>query len=154
MIAGFTQTDSRLKREIRKWGCLFLSMAHLSPVHYDGEDGIRRLNEAWDRCVAHGGITGDLDGDGNADGDGESEVRDYSVVLRELCCPLRYDGFHRKPGDAVPEGVRSLIGCYRWRGTHFVVLDRNTGAVVFDPMGKSNTVRFGVLESIRWFYDN
>lgn len=129
-------------------------MAYLSPVHYDSEDGIRRLNDIWDACVAKGGITGDLDGDGNADGDGESEVRDYQTVLHLLGSSLRYDGHHRKKWEGIPDDVRCIIGCYRWKGTHFVVLDRQTLEVVFDPLGKSNTVRNGFLDTLRWFYDD
>lgn len=154
MVKGFLQSDARLRREIQKWGCLFLSMAHLSPVSYSGEDGIRRLNEAWDTCVARGGITGDLDGDGNADGKGESEVADYATVLEVLGCPLRYDGRHHSVSERIPDAVRSVIACYRWKGTHFVVLDRSTGAVAFDPLGNSYTVRYGYPETLRYFYDN
>lgn len=154
MIDGFKQTDRRLKREIQKWGCLFLCIAEASPYVYKGEEGIALLNWAWDECVKKGGISGDLDGDGNADGSGESEITNYAVVLDILKWQVRYDGYHHSTGEAIPDRVCGIIGCWKWKGTHFVIMSRDLKRVVFDPMGESNTVKYGRLDTVRWFYGN
>ena len=49
----------------------------------------------------------------------------------------------------VPSNNDYFIGCYKWNGgSHFVYLNKEL-KVLFDPLGKSNTVKNGKLESLR-----
>ena len=150
MLYNIRQTNRRLLPEIKKWGCLFLCFAYSSPMIFAGEEGEDALNNIWREAVSRGFISGDLNGDGDADDDGESEVRDHDGLCSLFALGCRYDGLHHKAAEVPTLKVRHVFGCYRWRGTHFVVLDRER-RVVYDPMGVSETVRNGKLESMRWY---
>lgn len=54
-----------------------------------------------------------------------------------------------------PKNNEYIIGCFKWKTTgttysHFVVLDKNKN-VIYDPLGQSNTVINGKLDSLRVF---
>lgn len=54
-----------------------------------------------------------------------------------------------------PKNNEFLIGCFEWKTTmktysHFVNIDQNK-AVMNDPLGSSNTVKNGLLKSLRVF---
>lgn len=151
MLKGILQSDKGLSIEIRLYGCLFLCFAEQSPVVFRGEKGRDRLNLLWELAVRNGWITGDLNGDGDVDDAGEAEVRDHDALARLFALHARYDGQHHDPAERIPPEVLFVFGCYRWKGTHFVNIDKKLN-VTHDPLGSSNTVRNGALVSTRWYY--
>ena len=152
MLRSIRQTDRELLIPIQKYGCLFLCFAYSSPIIFSGgEIGRRCLNVYWEEAVDRGYISGDFNGDGDYDDVGEAEVKDHNGLCRLFLIPCRYDDRHHSPEEKIPDEVEHVFGCYRWKSNHFVVLDKNLN-VVFDPIGKSNTVANGVLKSTRWYY--
>ena len=151
MICNIKQTDIKLLKPIQKYGCLFLCFAYASPMIFAGDEGKEALNFLWTEAENRGYINGDLNDDGDYDDPLEAEVKDHNGLLRLFAIKGHYDNLHHDPSQEVPYTVRHLFGCYKWKGTHFVVLNKNNN-VIFDPMGESNTVKNGILKSTRWYY--
>lgn len=151
MIEGFKQTDKRLLPEIRKWGCVFLTLAECSPLCFIGAKGIEELNLRWKTLVKQGFITGDLNEDGDADDDGESEIQSWQGVIDSFLIKAKYDGKHHNAEEKIPFEVKFVLGFYKWKGGHFVELNKNK-EVIYDSMGQSNTVKNGKLYTMRWLY--
>lgn len=151
MLQGIKQSDKRLLKVIQRHGCLFLCFAYASPMIFAGEDGIKALNSLWTKAEEEGAVSGDLNKDGDYDDPGEAEVKDHDKLARIFAMSVRFDGKHREPEDELPDNVEHIFGCFFWKGTHFVVLNRRL-EVVFDPLGYSNTVKNGFLKSTRWYY--
>lgn len=151
MLIGINQRDPRLLKVIQKYGCLFLCFAYASPIVFEGENGIEVLNHLWATAEDTGAINGDLNSDGDYDDLMEAEVKDHDKLATLFRLPVKYDGQHHLPQDKIPEKVKVVFGCYFWKGTHFVVLNKNL-EIVHDPLGESNTVKNGYLRNVRWYY--
>lgn len=151
MLKDILQTDRELLPVIRDYGCLFLCFAYSSPVLFEGKSGCRALNKLWQEAVDRGYISGDINGDGDFDDRGEAEILDHNKVASLFDLDVTYDNRHRKSWEDVEEDVEIVFGRYFHVYGHFVVLDRNK-RVIFDSLGDSNTVRYGRLESMRWYY--
>ena len=151
MLKGIKQTDKRLLFVIQKYGCLFLCFAQESPMIFEGAKGIEALNFLWEKAMQEGAISSDLNGDGDFDDVGEAEVKDHNKLASLFALRVRYDNQHHSPEEKIPPSVKMVFGCYFWKGTHFVNINKKL-VVTNDPMGQSNTVKNGTLKSTRWYY--
>lgn len=152
MLKGILQSDSRLLNVIRDYGCYFLCLAESSPIVFDGDAGCQRLNGIWTKATELKIISGDLNLDGDFDDSGEAEIQNATELAQMFfSLNVRYDGVHHSPEEEIPLRTKVIIGQYYYRGSHFVLLDRQK-KVIFDSFGKSNTVQNGYLKSMRWFY--
>lgn len=139
------QTDKRHSSVIQKYGCLFKSIGYFSKK----DISIEEQNSIWDRLVRNGSITGDLNGDGDVDDELESIILDHDAVSVALGSDIEYLDAHFPPETPIPTNCVA-IGCFKWKHTHFGVLDRNKN-VVYDPIPNSNTVKNGKLISLRLY---
>ena len=152
MLKGIKQSDKELLTVIQDYGCLFLCFANASPMIFEGSSGRKALNKIWKEAEKKGYISGDLNHDGDCDDDGEAEVRNHTALANEFfALPVRYDNIHHKADEKIPSNVAVVFGRYVFKFGHFVQLDK-TKKVIFDPLGKSNTVANGKLETMRWYF--
>ena len=152
MLKGILQTDTRLDKNIRSYGCLFLCFAYASPMIFDGAKGCKALNKIWKDAIKKGYIAGDLNGDGDMDDDGEAKLLDHNKIANEFfAMEVKYDNVHHTAEEKIPAGLYTVFGRFVWKGGHFVVLNKDR-TVKFDPLGSSNTVKNGKLQSMRWYY--
>ena len=152
MLIDIKQSDRGLIPEIQSYGCLFLCFAYASPLIFKGAEGRKALNKIWKEAVKKGYISGDLNHDGDVDDDGEAEILNHNALANEFfAMDVRYDGQHHKADEKIPSKVSVVFGKYVWKGGHFVVLTKSK-SIAFDSFGKSNTVKNGKLESMRWYY--
>lgn len=152
MLIGITQKDERLLPVIRKYGCYFLCLAEASPIVFEGDEGCKSLNKIWTVATEKGFISGDLNGDGDFDDDGEAEIQNVNAICHGFFnLHVSYDNIHHDAEEEIPQEVRLVIGQYFWKGGHFIILNHNK-AVTFDSLGVSNTVKYGKLKTMRWFY--
>lgn len=154
MLKGIKQSDKGLLPVIQSYGCLFLCFAQASPLIFEGAEGRKALNKIWTEATKKGYISGDLNHDGDYDDDGEAEIQNHNALANEFfALDVRYDGTHHKADEKIPSKVKVIFGKYVWKGGHFVVLNKSK-AVTHDSFGKSNTVKNGKLDSMRWYYAN
>jgi hypothetical protein len=139
------QTDKKHSSTIQKYGCLFKSIAYFSKKDISVEE----QNSIWDILVRNGYITGDLNGDGDVDDALESIILDHDAVSDALGSDIEYLDAHFPPDTPIPTNCVA-IGCFKWKHTHFAVLDRKKN-VIYDPTPNSNTVKYGKLASIRLY---
>lgn len=151
MLKGITQSDSRLIKPIQTYGCYFLTLAQASPIIFKEDEGCQRLNGIWAKATELGIISGDINHDGDVDDDGEAEIQNASALAKMLGLNVRYDGVHHKADEAIPLGVKIVIGQYWWKSGHFVLLNKSK-KVIYDSYGKSNTVKNGYLKTMRFFF--
>lgn len=152
MLRNIRQTSVGLDINIRHYGCLFLCFAFSSPLEFSGDIGVAELNRLWNLAIAKGYISGDMNGDGDLDDNGEAIVQEHEMLARDIFhLPLTYDNRHRSADSPIPDNVAVIFGRYVYKYGHFVVIDHDRN-VIFDPLGESNTVKFGKLESMRWYY--
>lgn len=152
MLIDIKQSDKGLRPEIQAYGCLFLCFAYASPLIFKGAEGRKALNKIWEEAVKKGYITGDLNNDGDVDDDGEAEILNHNALANEFfAMDVRYDGQHHKADEKIPSKVKVVFGKYVWKGGHFVVLTKSK-SIAFDSFGKSNTVKNGKLDTMRWYY--
>ena len=152
MLKGILQTDTRLDKNIRSYGCLFLCFAYASPMIFDGAKGCKALNKIWKEAIKKGYIAGDLNGDGDMDDDGEAMLLDHNKIANEFfAMEVKYDNVHHTAEEKIPAGLYTVFGRFVWKGGHFVVLNKDR-TVKFDPLGSSNAVKNGKLQSMRWYY--
>ena len=151
MLKGIKQSDKELLTVIQDYGCLFLCFANASPMIFEGSSGRKALNKIWKEAEKKGYISGDLNHDGDYDDDGEAEIINHTALANEFfALPVRYDNIHHKADEKIPSDVAVVFGRYVFKFGHFVQLDK-TKKVIFDPLGKSNTVINGKLKSMRWY---
>lgn len=154
MLKGIKQTDKELLRVIQDYGCLFLCFANASPLIFEGSNGRKALNKIWQEATKKGYITGDLNKDGDFDDANEAEIQNHTALANEFfALSVTYDNVHHKASEDIPLNVAVVFGRYVYKYGHFVQLDKNKN-VIFDSLGKSNTVMNGKLESMRWYYGN
>ena len=152
MLKGIKQSDKELLTVIQDYGCLFLCFANASPMIFEGSSGRKALNKIWKEAEKKGDISGDLNHDGDYDDDGEAEIINHTALANEFfALPVKYDNIHHKADEKIPSNVAVVFGRYVFKFGHFVQLDK-TKKVIFDSLGKSNTVTNGKLESMRWYF--
>ena len=152
MLKGIKQSDKELLTVIQDYGCLFLCFANASPMIFEGSSGRKALNKIWKEAEKKGYISGDLNYDGDYDDDGEAEIINHTALANEFfALPVRYDNIHHKADEKIPPNVAVVFGRYVFKLGHFVQLDK-TKKVIFDPLGKSNTVANGKLDTMRWYF--
>lgn len=152
MLKGIKQTDRELLPVIQKYGCLFLCFANASPLVFEGSPGRKALNKIWLEAEKKKYISGDLNHDGDYDDDGEAEVQNHTALANEFfALSVRYDGKHHNADEKIPADVAVVFGRFVHKFGHFVQLNK-TKKVIFDSLGKSNTVANGKLESMRWYF--
>lgn len=154
MLIGIKQNNLELLPVIRRYGCLFLCFANASPLIFSGQRGCEALNKIWKTAEKKGYISGDLNGDGDYDDDGEAVVLNHEALANDLfALDVKYDGVHHKANERIPSKVAVIFGRFVWRSGHFVQMNHSR-EVVFDPLGKSNAVTNGKLDTMRWYYAN
>ena len=152
MLKGIKQSDKELLTVIQDYGCLFLCFANASPMIFEGSSGCKALNKIWKEAEKKGYISGDLNHDGDYADDGEAEIQNHTALANEFfALPVKYDNIHHKADEKIPSNVAVVFGRYVYKYGHFVVLNKSKN-VIFDSLGKSNTVKNGKLESMRWYY--
>ena len=152
MLKGIKQSDKELLTVIQDYGCLFLCFANTSPMIFEGNSGRKALNKIWKEAEKKGYISGDLNHDGDYDDVGEAEVKNHTALANEFfALPVRYDNIHHKADEKIPSNAAVVFGRYVFKFGHFVQLDK-TKKVIFDPLGKSNTVANGKLDTMRWYF--
>lgn len=152
MLKGITQADARLITPIRQYGCYFLCLANASPIVFQGDEGCQLLNGIWVKATEDKIISGDLNHDGDFDDDGEAEIQDATTLAQKYFkLKVKYDGIHHPASEEIPANVKVIIGQYFWKSGHFVQINKSK-KVIYDPYGKSNTVRNGYLKTMRYFY--
>lgn len=152
MLKGIKQTDKELLPVIQKYGCLFLCFANASPLIFEGSSGRKALNKIWLEAEKKKYISGDFNHDGDYDDDGEAEVQNHTALANEFfALSVRYDGKHHGADEKIPPDVAVVFGRFVYKFGHFVQLNK-TKKVIFDSLGKSNTVANGKLESMRWYF--
>ena len=140
MLVNIRQTDIELLENIRENGCLFLCFAEVSPLVFVEKNGRKALNKIWKEAVKKGYISED-----------DVILRHNEIANEFFALDVRYDDRHHKADEEIPENVAFVFGRYFYKYGHFVVLDKNKN-VIFDSLGKSNTVKNGKLESMRWYF--
>lgn len=128
----YYQLDEEFIEPIRKNGCLFLCMYALSPAVLTKQ----RLNELWLLAVKKGIIVNDT-------------IMNHTAMCNMLGWNCRYLDEHFPP-DTVIEASQKAIARFFWQQGHFVVVDRMK-IILYDPLGESNTVKNGYLESLRLY---
>lgn len=154
MLRGIKQSDKELLPVIQEYGCLFLCFAEASPLIFECSEGRKALNKIWLEAEKKKYISEDLNHDGDYDDSGEAEIQNHNALANEFfALSVRYDEKHHKADEKIPSNVKVVFGKYVWKYGHFVVLNK-TKKVTCDPMGVSNTVKNGKLESMRWYFNN
>ena len=152
MLIDIKQSDKGLLPVINDYGCLFLCFAYASPLIFKGAEGRKALNKIWTEATKKGYISGDLNKDGDFDDDGEAEILNHNALANEFfAMDVKYDGVHHKADEKIPSKVKVVFGRYVWKGGHFVVLTKSK-SISCDPMGKSNTVMNGRLDTMRYYF--
>ena len=152
MLKGIKQSDKELLPVIQEYGCLFLCFANASPLIFEGSNARKALNKIRKEAEKKGYISSDLNHDGDYDDSGEAEIQNHTALANEFfALSVKYDNIHHKADEKIPSKVVVVFGRYVFKFGHFVQLNK-TKKVIFDPLGKSNTVANGKLESMRFYY--
>lgn len=142
MLRNIKQTDNELSSVIQESGCLFLCFAQVSPLVFEDTNGRKALNKIWKEAVKKGYISND-----------DVVLNHNSLANEFFALDVKYDDIHHKADEIIPSNVEVVFGKYVCWQSHFVVLNKNK-EVIFDSFGQSNTVKYGKLESMRWYYAN
>lgn len=142
MLKNIKQTDNELSPVIQESGCLFLCFAQVSPLIFEGSNGRKALNKIWKEAVKKGYISK------------EDIILKHNEIANEFfALDVKYDEMHHKADETIPDNVKIIFGRYIYKYGHFVVLNKNK-EVIFDSFGKSNTVKNGKLETMRFYFAN
>ena len=76
---------------------------------------------------------------------------DHNKLAELFELKAKYDDMHHKAEEKIPSKVKYVFGEYTYTDSHFVVLNKSK-KVIFDPYGKSNTVKNGNLNTMRFYY--
>ena len=140
MLKNIKQTDNELSPVIQESGCLFLCFAQVSPLIFEGSNGRKALNKIWKEAVKKGYISK------------EDIILKHNEIANEFfALDVKYDEMHHKADETIPDNVKIIFGRYIYKYGHFVVLNKNK-EVIFDSFGKSNTVKNGKLETMRFYF--
>ena len=108
----------------------------------EGEDdeGRKALNKIWKEAKNKGYISP------------ANIIMNHNKLANEFfALDVRYDDKHHGAEETIPSSVLYVFGKYTYNYSHFVVLNKNK-EVIFDSYGTSNTIKYGKLESMRWYY--
>lgn len=152
MLYNIRQTNKELLPVIQKYGCLFLCFAYKSPLRFEGKVGCLALNNIWETAEKKGIISGDLNHDGDYDEDNEAVILDHNKLASLFDIPVKYDDKHHAAEEKIPPSVSFIFGQFYWKSSHFTVLNHKK-EVEFDPTKNSNTVKYGKLKTMRWYYN-
>ena len=140
MLRNIKQSDKGLIQDIQDVGCLFLCFAQVSPLVFEADEGIKALNKIWKEAKNKGYISP------------ANIIMNHNKLANEFfALDVRYDDKHHGAEETIPPSVLYVFGKYAYNYSHFVVLNKNK-EVIFDSYGTSNTVKYGKLESMRWYY--
>lgn len=140
MLRNIKQSDKGLIQDIQDVGCLFLCFAQVSPLVFEDDEGRKALNKIWKEAKNKGYISPD------------NIIMHHNKLANEFfALDVRYDDKHHGVEETIPSSVLYVFGKYTYNYNHFVVLNKNK-EVIFDSYGTSNTVKYGKLESTRWYY--
>lgn len=130
---------SEAAKQIYDYGCYFMSLLYVSEVPYSELTSLDELLKYYDTFIENGWMNPDC-------------------YIKNPCAILEY--FIRKKYTVKKDVVLDtsadiVIG--RWYNPttnfhHFVVMDKHN-TVVWDSLVDSNTVKNGVIESYRLFYE-
>lgn len=147
------QTDLHLIGYIAKYGCFFMCMTYwLNLKVKNSELAYDFLNTIWMTAIQKGIISGDVNKDGDMDDGNELLILDKNKLLILAGLDMGYIGSFDPKVVEKKSGVY-FIGefyCEDTKFTHFAGLDENLKCV-YDPILNSNTVKNGVLKSVRVF---
>ena len=130
---------SEAAKQIYDYGCYFMSLLYVRNIYYSEIPAIDELFMYYDTFIAKGWMTSDC------------YVKDPCAILKYLTGKK----YSVKKSEVLDPSAAIIIG--RWYNPatnfhHFVVMDkRNT--VVWDSLADSNTVKNGIIESYRLFYE-
>lgn len=140
MLCNINQKTEGLLPDIKNDGCLFLCFAYASPMSFADRNGVIALNHLWNLAREKGIINL------------SNEVTSHTKLAREIfALPVKYDDKHHGAEEEIPPSVHFAFGQFEWKYRHFVVVNRKK-EVVFDPLIISNSVKYGKLISMRWYY--
>ena len=140
MLRNIKQSDKGLIQDIQDVGCLFLCFAQVSPLVFEADEGRKALNKIWKETKNKGYISP------------ANIIMNHNKLANEFfALDVRYDDKHHGAEETIPSSVLYVFGKYIYNYSHFVVLNKNK-EVIFDSYGTSNTVKYGKLESMRWYY--
>lgn len=130
---------SEAAKQIYDYGCYFMSLLYVSKVPYTELTSLDGLLKYYDTFIVRGWM------------DPDCYVKDPCAILNYLTGKK-----YTVVKDAVLDPSASII-IGRWYNPatnfhHFVVMDRDN-TVVWDSLVDSNTVKNGIIESYRLFYE-
>lgn len=130
---------SEVAKRIYDYGCYFLSLLYVRKISYSEITSLDELLMYYDTFIACGWM------------DPDCYVKDPCAILGFLTGKK----YIVKKSEVLDPNANIIIG--RWHNpttkhSHFVVMDSNNN-VVWDPLGNSITVRDGLVESYRLFYE-
>jgi hypothetical protein len=140
------QTDSRLKSDIREFGCYFMSILWFAVKYVQIELDTQLINDIYQTCFSYNYI-----------GD-ECWIKDPDRIFQIACNSKRRWKFTQKHElpytrcniDQVEILHFHYVDEKGKEHDHFVAGD-GFGNVAYDPWGESETVRSGYLENKRIF---
>jgi len=147
------QTDLELIGYISKYGCFFMCMTYWITWKKKGiELGYDFLNIIWQTAIIKGIISGDVNNDGDMDDGNELLILDKNKLLMLAGLDIKYVGSFDPKVVEKKEGLFFIGEFYNanTKFTHFAGLDENIKCE-YDPIFNSNTVKNGVLKSVRVF---
>lgn len=139
------QTCKYFKPEVNKYGCYFMALIYLASQKTSKSYGSADINNLYEEFVTRGWMKPTC------------YIIDPGAILRHLGLNVDYEGKREGHGPACRDEYEIL--CFRRSYTkngklhtykHFVTGD-GLGHVAYDPMGMSNAVKHGHLESKRIF---
>jgi hypothetical protein len=138
------QTDNRLNKNIRDYGCYFMDILYLSNKFTGLQLSVERIERLYKTFVQAGAMTSTC------------SIKDPNRCFTMAGLQVRYTDKHEKPSRRCNTDEIEILCYYNPDGnggrgfTHFVVGD-GYGHVAYDPIGNSVTVRDGYLKSKRIF---
>lgn len=130
---------SEAVKQIYDYGCYFMSLLYAHSIPYSELTTLDELLRYYDLFIAKGWM-------------------DQDCYIKDPCAILKYltgKKYTVKKDAVLDPGANIIIG--RWYNPtinfyHFVVMDRDNN-VIWDSLKDSATVRNGIIESYRLFYE-
>lgn len=130
---------SEAVKQIYEYGCYFMSLLYVRRIPYSEIPTLDGLLKYYNTFI----ISGWMDSD---------------CYIKDPCAILKYltgKKYTVKKDAVLDPGANIIIG--RWYNPdtnfhHFVVMDRDNN-VIWDSLGYSTTVKNGIIESYRLFYE-
>ena len=130
---------SEAVKQIYAYGCYFMSLLYVRRIPYSDLTTLDELLKYYDTFIISGWM------------DPDCYVKDPCAILKYLTGKK----YAAKKDAVLDPGANIIIG--RWYNPttnfhHFVVMDRDNN-VIWDSLKDSTTVRNGIVESYRLFYE-